>query len=614
VQTALLNARASHPGPLGKQRPANWPQALKFAAIIAALTFILRIAYAGYLYEDEGMWFTAAEEVLRGKALYGEVYFDKPPGLPLLYALLFWIFGAHIIVIRLFTIAYSLAISTALYFFGARLYDRRVGVLAAAMFAVFSTTYTTGHTQSLSTDLLMTLPYTLGAYLLVRSCQMSFTHRDQSASKWFALAGGAMVGLAFQINPKAIFDLIFFAALSVRPSRKGALRHCVRLMALSAVGFAAAALPFLAYIAAKHSLWNYWLYVWVWGARYGSYYPAQYVILNALTRSADYFALNNTLAITLIFVAASLRKRAKIPSVAACYTYKESASEANSTHNSLFNADAILLIWCAISYAGLAIGGRFFSHYFFQILPGLCLIGARGLIGMSSAIKPLSTPMRTTVIVLLAAGFAFTLVRFHARGALLLADLIGRKLNAQQRITLKWYHAVRNREERLAAATVRDIADAVDVIDRIGLEEIRASGPRLRPAQGPSDYLFVWGYRPEIYYWSGLLPASRYLSTQPLTGVPADVHYVNGERRSLLSEEQTAAARAQLIRDLEQTRPKYIIDELGMFNAELTIESYPELREFMKSYKSIAATAQFMIYRRRDLSPKRRPNQTLTNP
>jgi len=87
---------------------------LKVFAIIAVATFVLRIFYARYLYEDDGLWFVAAEEILRGKALYSAIYFDKPPGLPLVYALLFWIFGAQILVIRLFAILYSLAISAAL--------------------------------------------------------------------------------------------------------------------------------------------------------------------------------------------------------------------------------------------------------------------------------------------------------------------------------------------------------------------------------------------------------------------------------------------------------------------------------------------------------------------
>src|SRR5262245_41438442 len=98
---------------------------LKFFVIIAVVAVLLRIFYIGHLYEDDGLWFTAGEEIARGKALYREIYFDKPPGLPLLYALLFSVFGAHILVIRLFTIVYVLAISAVLFRFGTRLYNQQ---------------------------------------------------------------------------------------------------------------------------------------------------------------------------------------------------------------------------------------------------------------------------------------------------------------------------------------------------------------------------------------------------------------------------------------------------------------------------------------------------------
>src|SRR5262245_63990625 len=83
---------------------------LKVFAVVAVICFVLRIAYVAHLYEDDGLWFTAAEQIIRGKALYSDIYFDKPPGLALTYALLFRLLGPHVITIRLFTMAYALAI------------------------------------------------------------------------------------------------------------------------------------------------------------------------------------------------------------------------------------------------------------------------------------------------------------------------------------------------------------------------------------------------------------------------------------------------------------------------------------------------------------------------
>jgi hypothetical protein len=553
------------------------------------VTFLLRIFYAGHLYQDDGLWFTAAEEVLRGKALYSDVYFDKPPGLPLVYALLFKLFGAHIITVRLFTIAYSVAVSWLLYRFGGWLYGWKAGLLAAAMFAVFSTTYTTGHVQGLTSDFLMLWPYTAGAYLLLRCTTGS---RSRQSSVLRALSGGLLVGLAAQINPKALFALAFFGLVLIlkRPGRDDSTPALVvsgwAPLGLALVGAALGSVLVLGPVASTGSLGAYWRYVWEWGGRYAAYYSAGDAVWTAVSQTGGYFLLNNTLLVALVLVGVSVVRRKRTTNYA---------------------PDEMVLLWFATSYAGVAVGGRFFGHYFLQIIPSLCLIGASGL---SRVVAAFNSPAwqhrrfgRSALAAALTLGLVFTVVRFHGRTAVLALDCVRGTKSAS---TSAWFHERLNHEERMVAAVVSEMPDREEAAARVGLEAMRLDGPRYRPEEGPHDYLFVWGYRPEIYYWSGLLPASRFLSTQPLTGVPADVHYFGDGSRPLLDPGSTAQARNQLLRDLEQTRPKFIVDELGMFNSELSLEDFSEFREFMQQYKQFGTTGRFLVYRRRDLSGKRR--------
>jgi hypothetical protein len=216
------------------------------------------------------------------------------------------------------------------------------------------------------------------------------------------------------------------------------------------------------------------------------------------------------------------------------------------------------------------------------------LIGARGFVLIISSLSARNKPLRALVISLLIVGFFYTLWRTHTDTAWLAVDWI-RGTSSQI-----------NREARLVAATVRDVADPADTVDRVGAEAIRQGGPRTRDADGSSDFLFVWGNWPEIYYWSGLLPASRYLSTQPLTGVPADVQYRGEGYHSILDASVTAAAREELARDLEQTQPKYVVDELGLRDAALSILRYPELRKFMNDYERRSLDDSIPIYVRRE--------------
>ncbi len=634
---------------------------IKVFATLAVIAFLLRIFYAGHLYQDDGLWFTAAEEILRGKALYREIYFDKPPVLPLLYALLFKLFGDHILTIRLFTIFYSLAVAFVLYLFASFLYNKRAGLLAAAMFVIFSTTYLTGHFQGLNTDFLMTLPYTLGAYWFVRA-QGAFNKNDSAAlygrssltapdsnplesqagattegrpykasdyffhkqrwlisyrarRAWFALAAGIASGIAFQTNPKALFNLLFFVLCLLfllrvqdevnkeklnpqsairNPQSKLPTAYC---LLLTAAGFILGAMPFWIYIAATNSLTDYRFYVWEWGTKYAVYFSLKDTLQAALSQSAGYFALNNTLLFGLMFVVAATVMRMIKPGANRREALK-SATGADSVPQTIFRADATLLIWFVTSYAAMSVGGRFFGHYFFQILPSLCLLAARGISGIIKTLasqrneKPL---LRRLILAFLLAGFVLTLVRFHTRTAVLAWDWAR---GAKSEMTKNWNHEKLNREERLLGGAVKDLPDDFAEIERLGIEGLRGKAPQQRSEKGGDNYLFIWGYRPEIYYWAGMMPASRFLSTQPLTGVPSDVHYFGEAYISVLDEKTTAAYRQQLLSDLQATRPIYIIDELGFFNNDLAMKNYPELKDFLAEYKFAESRGRSLIYYR----------------
>jgi hypothetical protein len=202
-------------------------------------------------------------------------------------------------------------------------------------------------------------------------------------------------------------------------------------------------------------------------------------------------------------------------------------------------------------------------------------------------------------LVLLAIGLAITMIRFHSRTVMLAADWVrGKKSDS----TVEWFYEKLNLEAQKIAAVVSNPDEEPFTMAQLGLDAIPPDGPRARRIEGSSDYLFVWGYRPEIYYWSGLIPASKYLSTQRLTGVPADVHYFGNDYHAVLDAEVTAAARAELARELEQTRPECIVDELGFYNNDLSINSYPELRDVMRDYKDIGSYARCIIYRRKEFT------------
>ena len=119
----------------------------------------------------------------------------------------------------------------------------------------------------------------------------------------------------------------------------------------------------------------------------------------------------------------------------------------------------------------------------------------------------------------------------------------------------------------------------------------RAAAALLHSLAKPGDTLFVWGYRPDIYVYSGLPAGTRYLDSQPLTGVPADRHLTRSE------PVETEAPRLRR-EEVARTRPAFVVDGLSSYNPRLAVTNYPELRQWLEDYHVVGRTLDTVVYRR----------------
>ena len=198
--------------------------------------------------------------------------------------------------------------------------------------------------------------------------------------------------------------------------------------------------------------------------------------------------------------------------------------------------------WIGICLAGVALGWRFFPRYYFLLLPALAIPAARGL-----------TLIRNRTLMAIALlTMAVPLIRFGPRYAML----------------SNWNDLALDRDSKEAS--------------KIALANAPAGGS-----------LYVWGYRPEMYVYTGLRPANRFLDCQAMTGVPADRHLVSSE---VVLTSGTHEAREELAR----SRPDVLIDGLSLYNPALSMDRYPELRAWLGGYREVARTKGSVIYVRRN--------------
>ncbi len=218
-----------------------------------------------------------------------------------------------------------------------------------------------------------------------------------------------------------------------------------------------------------------------------------------------------------------------------------------------------LLVWILISAVGVILGLRFFPRYYFLLLPGMVVAAARGWAVLTRRLKPtLQTEARATknklAILALCALLAVPLIRF-GKPYVILAH----------------------------KGTMTDLAMDGDSL---------AASAILWQLSKPGDTLFVWGFRPDIFIDSGMPAGTRFLESQPISGVLADRHLFSSEA---IATDFTAPN----VRELLTTHPTWIVDGLGLYNPPLAISREASLAEWFSHYTEVARTDFSILYRLR---------------
>jgi hypothetical protein len=453
-----------------------------FFLLLFALLLAARLCHVGILWAEETLPLAAAQQMRAGKVLYRDIWFDKPPFAPVLYAALGGEAGWRL---RLAGALYALLCCWIAWGFARRLWGRREGLWAAGLVGFFLIFDFPSSAIPLAADLLMLAPHMAAVW-------MAYQRRP--------LWAGALAGVAFTISPKAVLVLAVCAWWA--PS-----------WALLA-GFVGVTGAASAWMWSAGALAGYWDEVWRWGRIYAGTTFVDAPVKNGLLRTLNWSGFHGAIVI------------------AAAMAWPMIAGKAERRR---------WTVWLVISVAGVAAGLRFFPRYYFQILPVVVLLAARGFAEMRG---------RRRVVALL---LLIPLARFAPTYFLAARDA-------------GWRDIAMDRDSRAAARMVREAAK-------------------------PGDTLFVWGFRPEIYVYSHLPAATRFLDSQPLTGVPADRHLTQS---TPVETEESRARRAELA----ASRPTFVVDGLGEYNRRLAVTEFGDLRAWMGGYREVGRSAGSVIYRR----------------
>jgi hypothetical protein len=307
-----------------------------------------------------------------------------------------------------------------------------------------------------------------------------------------------------------------------------------RSLPLLLAGFAAPNALALGWMWAHGSAAEYYRQAWQWGSVYAANTFVEHPLTEGAKRTADWAGFHAALVIGAIIA---------ISSGKGAVTNARGAVTSDDRWR--------MAAWIAIAFAGVILGFRFFPRYYFLLLPPLTIAAARGW----SLVMSRGTLVHHRLAVLaMAALLAIPVIRFAPRYVTLARGEFWRDLDM-------------DRDSKSAAAKLRALAQS-------------------------GDTLFVWGFRPDIFIYSGLPAGTRFLESQPISGVLADRHLFS---TGAVAPEFTAPNRRELI----DSQPTWIVDGLGVYNPSLALVNQSYLATWLAHYKEVGRSSFSILYRLR---------------
>jgi len=291
---------------------------LWFWAGLSGVLLASRLAHVNILWADEDYHLAAAFQVLQGKMLYRDLWYDKPP----LTALLLTLFGAFAgWPLRLVATALAVGCCVAAYRFATAVWGQREGFAAAGLLAFFQIFYFPNAVLTLEPDTLLVLPHILAVYW---------------AWKRRGLAAGMAAGVGFLLHPKGAFILL--ACFVFAPG------EWLRLGA----GFLLPNVVAAGWLVMQGAWPGYVDQVWKWGLLYAGAPPVEPVIDKWL-RLAGWFGFHAALVIGAVAQWRTGGDRRR------------------------------WVLWCAVALIAASLGWRFSPRYLNFLLPPLVMCAAAGL-------------------------------------------------------------------------------------------------------------------------------------------------------------------------------------------------------------------------------------------
>lgn len=512
--------------PLSARMPAHY----KWGILLVLLTILLRLPAIVHPkpIDDEGGYVAIAVELLHGETLYKSVVERKPPLLFWIYETIFFLVGPYNYVpFHLIGIAWILLTMWGLYAIGKELFDRDVGLVAGLLYTI-SITPSLSENLAFNGEVMMNLPIVWALFLAFK--------QNSSQYRWELVPSGVLLCLAFLIKQPAAISAIPVGIYLLLPSYriKRNLKMPQSFLHASTLTISYFLTLGLAALLLYHQGILGETYYWIIKDHDVLHGPTDPIFWQLGTKN------------TLGYAAAWH------PLLIVCFlSMWECCTRGARYWEGLKPELSALLILLGCSFIGASASGRFYSHYYIQLLPPLVLLGAPAL----------------TAIWRKTRSYRFFLL---------------------QPRTLKF----------LLGFT----AAAFLLINTVCLWQLRPENELsryVREHSKPEDKVFFWGKWDNLYAESERRPASRYIHYYPLTGYAWGSPFLNDPDYDTTDRIRPGAWDI-FQEELTRSPPLFFIDtEPSTPTKKYPPSRYPFLRDMLANdYEAVFSTSEGAVYKR----------------
>lgn len=433
---------------------------LTLAALLLVITILALPILTYPPGRDQGEFATIGRGILDGKVPYVDLWNPKPPAVFYVYALAIRLFGRTAEALRLIDLLIVPVIGAGLAWLGTRIANRRVGLFAALIFAAFY--FTESFWTLTQNDGIVLLPMVLAMVCVFKAGAASGIR----ALLWSVAAGALSAYVVWFKYPFVLFGLVTAAGLFLTQGRAKTRRSVIKAYTAYFGGAAIVIVGGILYLAEVDAL-----DALIESARVTSQYTAltfNWQDFSGLMQTALGFRWTQW---GLLWILAVL-----------WFVWGRPGER----------EWRLVTLWLVAALIIMLVQAKGYDYHWLPMLPPLALMAADTVDRLIQWAAQRGFARRSELPAALLTVLIFLAILYAGVWPKALPYLTGRESQVE-------YFSRFQAGEFMADESLR-----VAVL--------------LRERVVPGDSLYIWGFRPEVYYLSQLNPATRFIFHFPLVG------------------------------------------------------------------------------------------------